>query len=331
MSTVPSARHILSVGYPGTGKTTFLCALYHVVISDDVQSSLTLTEIYEGDREHIVARYQEWLAFEKVRRTATDPLEPVVLTLRSRDDWTIRFSIPDLSGETFREQFKERRWTTGFMERALSTEAVMLFVNPMKVVDPSTIAEAQPAVRELSRESEVAEDRRVSVEMPGPEVTKAGPGDGSSASEHRGAAEGSVASGEAENETDDGFDVKDCCTQVKYVDLLQCLEEHISVRPLRVAIIVSALDTLDGVAHRNRPELFIQERLALLDQYLKASSDHLSYRVYGISAQGAEYDQDGKAKLQLLEKASDRVRVVSDGVTDSDITRPLRWLAVGEE
>jgi hypothetical protein len=125
------------------------------------------------------------------------------------------------------------------------------------------------------------------------------------------------------------FKAEMCCTQVKYVDLLQQLVEHGVSTPLRCAVIVSAMDRLDGTPFENRPEDFIRARMSLFDQFLHARKDLFEARIYGVSAQGGEYDAASVESLAKL--GADRIRLSVSGKRDNDITRPLRWLAFGEE
>ena len=320
MSDPPETQRLLFVGYPETGKTTFLAALWHVVESGEIAESLALEQFYEGNREHIVARHQEWLAYAPVGRTQTDLPDPVELTLRRvSDDRRLRASIPDLSGETFKRQFEERRWTQSFAQRALGADSVLFFVSPLKIDDPQCIADAEPAVEEWGDD----DAGTGTVETASDAVRSRQP-----AAEGTGVDAGQTTGDQGNGE---GFEFKKCCSQVKYVDLLQFLISHLPRKPLRVAVVVSALDVLDNSPFENKPEHFLAKRMALVDQFLRARPDTIQYKVYGISAQGAKYDDEGTGLLQGLSNPTDRIRVVSGETRNSDITRPLRWLAFGTE
>src|SRR5688572_12019590 len=112
-------QFLLCVGFPETGKTTFLAALWHTVNSGDVPSALELKTLYEGDREYLNQRTQEWLEFRTVKRTLQDHPDPILMTLRRRSDGAVlRINIPDISGETFRIHFEDRWCTKAFDDRA---------------------------------------------------------------------------------------------------------------------------------------------------------------------------------------------------------------------
>ena len=115
---------------------------------------------------------------------------------------------------------------------------------------------------------------------------------------------------------------------VKLTDIIQLV---ISRRPefsrVRIAVVASAWDVelRTGDAARSPSEWFKQD-LSLLWQYFESNRDAIEYEIFGVSAQGGDYEHDA----ELLEKKlpSDRVIVSAGGVTDNDISRPLRW-AIG--
>lgn len=120
-------------------------------------------------------------------------------------------------------------------------------------------------------------------------------------------------------------------TQVQLTDLLQSLQSTpLDVGPRRVAIILSAWDK--AVKLGLTPEAYLAKKLPLLGQFLKNGLDpSWEVRVYGVSAQGGEYDDKNsllpEAKL-LREKdvPSERVRVVYADAESHDLTEPLQWL-----
>ena len=119
------------------------------------------------------------------------------------------------------------------------------------------------------------------------------------------------------------------------MDLLQLLRlPPLQIGFRRIAIVLSAWDK---VADEGRtPEEFLAERLPLLDQYLRSGADNWVWRVYGVSAQGADYEKENeklsdsqRAKLQelrALDEPSMRIRVVSEGPESRDLTEPIAWL-----
>lgn len=122
-------------------------------------------------------------------------------------------------------------------------------------------------------------------------------------------------------------------TQVQLVGVLQLLRTPpLDVGRRRLAIMLSAWDKVadEGLD----PEAFLNAKLPLLGQYLRRSPDHWDWRVYGLSAQGGEYDSmkedaapSAEAEaLRNLNQPSARIRLLRGGAETRDITEPLAWL-----
>lgn len=343
MTVDPPAASVVFAGLRETGKTTFLVALWHTVLNNQVPGALSLERFYEGDREYINARYAEWLEYEAVKRTLVDHSTPILMTLRDHDRGAIlQLGIPDLSGETFKAQFEDRRATAGFASAIRGATGIAIFINPDRVSDPTKIRDAWGA---LDEEDEGDEAGDPSEQEPAPETAPDGITKGESAErppETAEAAEEIERAGRAEDESEAAgqprsrqrkepreFESALCCTQVKYVDLLQQFVEYGAPMPLRCAVIISAIDTLDGTPFEDRPEEFLRVRMSLLDQFLRTRRDLFHARIYGVSAQGGKYDAASVESLARL--GPRRIRVCSGGARGSDISRPVRWLAFGEE
>ena len=125
-------------------------------------------------------------------------------------------------------------------------------------------------------------------------------------------------------------------TQVQLADVLQLLQtEPLGVGRRRLAIMLSAWDKAQG--EQLSPERFLRSKLPLLHQYLAKSRDQWDWQVYGISAQGGEYDPTPPTQstpavspaaeaLRQMDCASERIRVVHEGGETHDLTSPLAWL-----
>ena len=75
-------------------------------------------------------------------------------------------------------------------------------------------------------------------------------------------------------------------------------------------------------------------KLPLLHQYLRRGADRWTYRIYGLSAQGGEYDkaEEGAERvpraeeLRNLNQPSSRIQLVGPVPETHDLTEPLAWL-----
>ncbi len=121
-------------------------------------------------------------------------------------------------------------------------------------------------------------------------------------------------------------------TQVQLVDLLQSLQSvSLDVGPRRLAIVLSAWDKAAAEGHT--PEAYLDRHFPLLRQYLKNGlGEGWTWTVFGVSAQGGEYDEDDKPprdeaqRMRDVSIPSQRIKVVTEGAESHDLTEPLTWL-----
>src|SRR5437660_6881619 len=112
----PTNYKQLIIGLPESGKTTFLAALWNVVTSREVDGSLRLVKL-DGDRKHLNKIRKAWLEYRKVGRTVPTTEEVVSMKLGlPRDDRLVELVFPDMSGESFRQQWVDRKWTKEYDE-----------------------------------------------------------------------------------------------------------------------------------------------------------------------------------------------------------------------
>src|SRR5437870_5902491 len=151
----------LIIGLPETGKTTFLAALWHVVISEELADSLQLLKL-EGDRKHLNIIRTAWLEFREVGRTVSTTEEVVSMKLgQTGKSEAAELIFPDMSGESFRKQWVERKWTKEYDELVANASGIFLFVHPLKVTAPDRIdAAIQQAVAALADEDDQTQDAK---------------------------------------------------------------------------------------------------------------------------------------------------------------------------
>ena len=89
-----------------------------------------------------------------------------------------------------------------------------------------------------------------------------------------------------------------------------------------MAIIISAWDLT--ISSGLGPEDWLRQRAPLLAQYLDANGKRYPHRIFGVSAQGADLKSPG-ALVDVI-NASQRISVVTENNSNSDITAPVRWL-----
>jgi hypothetical protein len=127
---------------------------------------------------------------------------------------------------------------------------------------------------------------------------------------------------------------KDAPTAVQVVEILQMLRCNALRAPARrVAIVLSAWDKVEDEGLT--PEALLARDLPLLDQYLRQGTDGWEFRIYGLSAQGGDYEREGEADdpdrqakvaaIREIEDPSSRIRLLLPDLS-TDLTEPIAWL-----
>jgi hypothetical protein len=275
----------LMLGLPGTGKTTFLAALWHAVEAGDVPNAIKVSKL-EGDRTYLNSIRDKWLKCEILERTPMGSSEFISMSLV--DDLNVpigEFQVPDLSGELFNVIWRDRGWSPAIDNLARSCRGLLLFLNPLTLKEPAFISSAQAAVAELETHAERGQ------------------------------------SDPSETATEWNTDL--ACDQVKLVETLQFIFERHDIKAikLKAAAVISAWDTVKDKNPDKNPTEWLRERVPLLDQFLEANRERLSTEVWGVSAQGGTLEE--RTHLLAL-KPSERPIVQSGTSINHDITLPLR-------
>lgn len=121
--------NLLFIGLPGSGKTTFLAALWHVLSDRSSATTLKLTKL-SGDRTYLNQITKEWRECSQVPRTNLQGEQVVVLHLDGDGFGSFDLSIPDLAGEAFKQQLTDRRISRRHDAFAQAATGVMLFLHP---------------------------------------------------------------------------------------------------------------------------------------------------------------------------------------------------------
>jgi len=287
---VSNPSNLLFIGLPGSGKTTFLAALWHVLSDRSSATSLKLTKP-SGDRAYLNRIAKEWRECSQVPRTNLQAEQVVVLHLDGEGFGAFDLSIPDLAGEAFKQQLTDRRMSRHHAAFVQDATGVMLFLHP-----------------DVQKGTQITTALHLEATLPGSREADAPTPNGV----------GRVA--------DNAWSPELLPTQAKLVELLQFLLER-TERKLRVAIVVSAWDLVDTMG---APDKFLARELPLLQQFLEANNDLFDHSVFGVSAQGGDVTVEAeKQKLLELDDALKRIRVQQAEQTDQDITKPIAWLLGG--
>ncbi len=290
------------IGMPGTGKTTMIAAIYHVVESGQVEDSLQLVDLGEN-REYLVQLLSRWLDCLPLDRTKIGEEQVVTMKLQDASTGNVtELALPDVSGETFRDHWEQRKSTKVFDDLARQSDGALFLVHPDTVHEAVRINLRKDVAYVLEDDEDrddSSTDRTLS---------------------------------ETQNESAAEWSPRSTPTQVQLVDVLQIMLREPHIYPLsRVAVIVSAWDSVKD--DYKLPSAWLAKRLPMLDQFIKANSDRISFKVFGVSAQGAALDKDNTALLAVSPQAK-RIEVVTDVIDEynkHDITAPIKWLMETKE
>ncbi len=121
--------NLLFIGLPGSGKTTFLAALWHVLSDRSSSTTLRLTK-RSDDLTYLNQLTKEWRECSQVPRTNLRTDQVVVLHLDGEGFGAFDLSIPDLAGEAFKQQLTDRRMSRHHDVFVQKATGVILFLHP---------------------------------------------------------------------------------------------------------------------------------------------------------------------------------------------------------
>jgi len=288
------SKTIVAMGLPESGKTTFLAALWHLLTNKKVQVRLSLMRLAADEAAYLRAIATRWAQAKKQERTFHSGNKTVKLTLKAEGGEVFDLTFPDIAGEAFSEMWEMRECTPTVAD-ALRATGVLMFIHVDKIKSPGWIADDAALAEDMG---DVQAD-----------VHKDAVGDGSVP-----------------------WKPESSPTQVQLVDMLRCLQEPpLDVGPRKLAVILSAWDMVED--DEVSPERFLEMHLPLLHQYLAHGLNAgWAKNIFGVSAQGAEYDDVNGApsaeadRMRGMEVPSQRIKVVVGNATSHDLTEPVNWL-----
>ena len=311
-------KAIVAMGLPESGKTTFLAALWHLLTNKKVQVRLSLQKLAAEEATYLRAIAMRWAQAKKQERTFHSGNKTVKLTLRSEGGDVFDLTFPDIAGEAFSHMWEMRECTTALAD-ALRAPGVLLFIHVDKIKPPGWIADDAALAEGLAEASSDA----------APEASADAAPDASADATPDASPE---AAGEGQADDAVNWKPESSPTQVQLVDMLRCLQAPpLDVGPRKLAVVLSAWDKVED--DEVSPERFLELNLPLLHQYLAHGlATGWSLCTFGVSAQGAEYDDVEGApsaeadRMRDMEVPSQRIKVVVGDATSHDLTEPLNWL-----
>ena len=288
-------------GLPGSGKTTFLAALWHVVQSGETETCLRLKSLDYAEYEYVNAIRDRWQRGLRQPRTV-GVAGTVGIDLMDEDGNNVQVLFPDHSGETYDSMWVTRTCSKAVADYLQNRNGLLLFLRSEGMKKPL------PLIDIITTEAEMQ------AALPSPTLSGGG------------------TAPVPDDQSGQAWAAEDAPDQVKIVDILQILSSHMPAHhEEKLAIFVSAWDVVD---ENLSPEGFIEKELPLLHQYLTNAEHGFDINIYGLSAQGGEYvkeNHEGELPQELsnllnLRNASARIKLVSDAEPTNDLTNPIAWL-----
>ncbi len=147
-------RNFYIIGFPESGKTSFIGALGYYLISDNQDvSELQLDDV--NNMEYINKVATEWAECKKADRTSKNVLYHVQLSLIDKQKNKIVISLPDQSGEMFRDIVNSRAMGEEQYAQLADCEEVLVFINPSKIKKDTLIPEIPEMIRESATDDNI--------------------------------------------------------------------------------------------------------------------------------------------------------------------------------
>ena len=133
-----TAHGMVVLGLPGSGKTTFLAALWHLLTSNEVNTRLRLVMLKAGEAAHLNEIASVWRKAQVQERTQYAGDRTVTMSLQAGIFPEFQLSFPDLAGESF-QQMWEARECSSEVAGSLRSSGVLLFIHADKIKAPGWI------------------------------------------------------------------------------------------------------------------------------------------------------------------------------------------------
>jgi hypothetical protein len=149
-----SKKDILVAGFPESGKTSFLAALWHIVHAEEVATLLRFGSLSGCDSKYLNEIAARWRNVVDQERNKVGTQRFVSMNLVGPRSETITLTIPDLSGEDYRELWENRHCDKRFVDIALASPNVLLFIHSDRITMPRWVVEDADLKRQMGLAAE---------------------------------------------------------------------------------------------------------------------------------------------------------------------------------
>jgi hypothetical protein len=148
---MPSDAAIAMIGLPGSGKTTYLAALWHQLEAAEIPTALTATKL-QPDREYLNRIREAWLTGDVPNVPLGIDKVAVLHVRHATNGAEYDITIPDVPGEDFSAHWIERRVPAGYLDQIKHSVGSLLFVHCERVQQARLISPSSTASDAASTE-----------------------------------------------------------------------------------------------------------------------------------------------------------------------------------
>lgn len=285
------------IGLPGTGKTTYMGALWHMAeepsVHEIVETALPISP------RHIHEITEKVRAVDEIERTKHDDDGFYEGTVEFPGYGAVTLRVHDRSGEQLQALVERRQWPELLAGEIAEANALMLFVCDDELVLPLSLrlaeglAEDDPAkpAEDALMNTDGETDRR--------EIEELGPEDQPVAIK--------------------AYAHHYASTAAQLIDGLENLLEEMGDRwPVRIAVVVSKFDRISN----RSPREWLHQRLPAVEAFLDNNSGRVVWNLFGVCALGG----DPKNRDELLQSdLHERVWARDAQGGDVPLSEPVRW------
>lgn len=284
-------RNFFMAGMPGSGKTTYLAALW-TLLSEGLTKTMYTRKVgyMPEDNAKLNQIAYEILSYKDIERTKVEERMKLSLTLMDENEEDISLSIPDLAGEIFRNLVKDRQLPKEIVSNLQKSDCILFFTYYRNMSYEKRIENGSCDIKQTNYTTSGENDNHAIVNFD------------NQINEQREANESEV------------------------VDLLLSLLELLkkSKKTVNIRFIMSAWDMVEKeYGNEILPETFVEKRFPLLYQCIHSNQEQMNFEFWGVSAIGGNLaDQEDVRRLQSEE--INAIRVVSpSGNRSNDLTTLL--------
>ena len=303
-------KKVFMIGMPSSGKTTYLASLCRLLLYGGQETGwkLDVKDVPEGF-ERVQILIKNINSYKAVKRTYGLELNNVALSLYNQNQEWMQFVVPDSSGEIFRDLVYDRRIASNIMDHIVESDMLLFFINVNTMIWEERIKLGEKsAIKQLNEEQgdKVTQSAEDIVE----EYARDRENEQIKSKEQ-------VKNKEKEQ--------KKYNNQSALVELLQNII-YLVPHSLNIRFVISAWDLVEKEFKQDKvtPKEYIKIKLPLLYQYLEFNSKLFDYEIWGVSAQGGDFDDEDDLKKLQSNNGEDYICVVdSKADTSKDLTKLL--------